>query len=283
MEKVPPLEPERVRILRFFVCYDGARYAGYQCQPHALTVQGRLNEAWRLLSRGEEPAFHACSRLDAGVHAYKFILHLQTASLLEPEEVLRGMNGILADLGSPDIGVVSVDEAPAGFHARFHAQGKHYRYLLWHGRGNHPLLTRRAWRLRTRECPYERLPEALSHFVGKRDFAAFRAQDCAAKTTVREIRRIDCWEHPLFAEMRVVDVWGNGFLKNMIRNIVGSAIDAASGKLASALLVEAFAHGDRTRVGQCAPAHALTLMDVYYDDAEFQGAAARGARMLPPI
>jgi tRNA pseudouridine38-40 synthase len=231
--------------------------------------------------RGEDPVLFGCSRLDAGVDANHFVLNFFTREegLGSDEAILRSLNGILhSKMGLP----VSVDEvarAEPDFNARFDAHGKHYRYLVWYGFRQHALLTPRSWAVRSRTAPGS-LGEILGEFVGLRDFAAFRASDCTAKNTVREIRAIRAWSHPRFPELTVLDFFGEGFLKNMIRNLVGTSVDCATGKLGLADIRAAFSHRDRERTGQCAPAHGLTLERVYYEVAEYERDAATGVPFL---
>ncbi|MFZ9520077.1 MAG: hypothetical protein ACO3A4_06315, partial [Silvanigrellaceae bacterium] len=116
------------------------------------------------------------------------------------------------------------------------------------------------------------LNEALQCCVGNLDFSAFRASDCTAKSTIRRIERIAVTRDDLYPEALVLDFWGEGFLKNMIRNITGTAVEIAIGRLEADTFLEAFKHCDRTRVGQCAPAHALTLQRVFYNPDEWKTA-----------
>jgi tRNA pseudouridine38-40 synthase len=156
--------------------------------------------------------------------------------------------------------------------------GKHYRYLLWHGFGQH-VLTSRAWHVKSSQ-PLEKLCFILKEFEGTHDFAGFRAADCTAKTTVRRVFKIDSWCHPQYSQLMIVDIWGEGFLKNMIRNMVGTAVEMAIGKRKKDTITEAFQHKNRQLVGTCAPGKALTLMEVFYNMEKLQHNIARGARHL---
>lgn len=267
--------------LRLDLSYAGKSFAGYQSQPHANTVQDTLREMWRIY-RGEDPNLYGCSRLDAGVDANHFVLNFFTfqKGLADDNAVLRSLNGILhSHMGVP-VSIEAVSRAIPSFNARFDAHGKHYRYLLWYGFRQHALLTPRCWLVRSRTAP-ERVEEVLCHFVGTHDFSAFRASDCTAKNTVRTIRSIRTWRHPRFEELTVVDFFGEGFLKNMIRNIMGTAVDCATGKLSHEALLDAFSHGNRgLNRGQCAPAHGLSLERVYYDEQEYTSHADHGVSFL---
>jgi tRNA pseudouridine38-40 synthase len=272
--------PPGTRNIKMVLSYHGAAFHGYQIQPNGITVQEVLIKAWNTLT-GEHPTFYGCSRLDAGVHANEFVLNLYSATTLPWDRLVRALNGIIANHFRVPLRIYKASEADPFFNARFDAAGKHYRYLLWKGMSEHALLVPRCWNLRSKQNP-RGLATALHHFEGTRDFAAFRAQDCAAKTTVRTIQRIDCWQHPRFDECSVIDVWGEGFLKNMIRNIVGTAVDVSLGKFPPTDIESAFSHGVRSLVGQCAPAHALSLERVFYGEDELLSSAQLGARNFIP-
>jgi tRNA pseudouridine38-40 synthase len=247
---------------------------GYQSQPHGVTVQDTLSKAWEVMTK-ESTTLYGCSRLDAGVHANQYFVNLYTRSQRSLEEIYRALNGILRSQLGANISIYNAKEVEPDFNARFDTLGKHYRYRLWYGRGHHAAHTPAAWPVRSRKFDFQILTQALSPLIGLHDFAAFRASDCTAKTTVRKIETIDVWCNALYPEAITIDVWGEGFLKNMVRNIVGTAVDAAVGKLCSTATSKALLHMDRTQIGQCAPAHALTLQRVYYD-AQQWAEALRG-------
>ncbi|MEY4064843.1 MAG: hypothetical protein RIR26_1051 [Pseudomonadota bacterium] len=260
-----------VRNIRLEISYRGEGFMGYQSQPHGVTVQDLISKAWLTLTR-ESTTLYGCSRLDAGVHATQFFINLYTRTERSCEDIARSLNGILRAQMNVAISVYEVSDVPPEFNARFDTLGKHYRYRIWYGRGHHAQLTTAAWAVRSRNFSSEALASSLNQAVGLHDFTAFRASDCTAKSTVRRIERIDVWPHPLYPEAMTIDVWGEGFLKNMVRNLVGTAVDVATGKLCSSAISDAFEHSERTRVGQCAPAHALTLQRVFYTAAEWEKA-----------
>ena len=266
--------------LKLTLSWNGEKFSGYQYQPHAFTVQEALTNSWKILNK-EVVSLCGCSRLDAGVHAQHYVLNFHTNTKLSEERILKGLNGILHSNLSLDISVYQAVFTHSDFHSRFHSKGKHYRYLIWHGYSEHAFLTKRCWHIRAK-LSLEDIKLALQQFVGKHDFAAFRSTDCAAKTTIRNIFDIDAWNHPIYPEMLIVDVWGDGFLKNMIRNIIGTSVEIATGKLPKDTITDAFIHKDRTRTGMCAPAWALTLMQVYYDKTDIEKAVNLSARSLLP-
>ena len=274
------MENKEYRNLKLILSWNGEKFHGYQYQPHVFTVQEALTKTWETLTK-ETVTLCGCSRLDAGVHAQYYVLNFHTITQLTEERIIKSFNGILhANLGL-DISVYKVEFVDSSFHSRFHSTGKHYRYLIWHGFSEHAILTKRCWHVRSKLSLNE-VKRNLDQFVGEHDFSAFRASDCSAKTTVRKIYKIDSWIHPVYPEMLIVDIWGDGFLKNMIRNIVGTSVDVASGKLDKNTITEAFTHLDRTKTGMCAPAWALTLMQVFYDKEEMNQQIQNDLNVLVP-
>lgn len=259
---------EGVRNLCLEISYRGEGFMGYQSQPHGNTVQDTLNKAWLTLTQ-ETTTLYGCSRLDAGVHAQQYFLNLFTRNTRDGEDITRSLNGILRSGMNTAISVYRCFEVSPDFNARFDTLGKHYRYRLWYGRGHHALLTPAAWAVRSREFNTVRLNQALQDCVGEHDFSAFRASDCTAKSTVRKIMKISVQQDGQYPESLCIDFYGEGFLKNMIRNLIGTAVEVAIGKLPQNSVKSAFEHLERTRVGQCAPAHALTLERVFYAQEEW--------------
>lgn len=275
---IRPIPPAGHRNIKLEISYDGRAFSGYQFQPHARTVQETLTQAWQQLTR-EQVLLFGCSRLDAHVSANHFVINLYTKTEHSCDRILRSLNGILQTSIKAPISIYSCADADPNFHARFDTVGKHYRYLVWYGRGNHALLGPHSWQVRSNTAP-NNLARILAMFEGSKNFAAFRAQDCTAATTERTIHRVDVWPHPRLQELTVIDFWGDGFLKNMIRNIVGTAIDVATDKLPISSIEAAFHHGIRAQVGQCAPAHALTLEKVYYSQEEYAHDHHNAVRIL---
>ena len=169
---------ERVIFLR--VAYDGTHYSGWQIQPETPTVQGVLTEAVAAMDGCPVKVFGA-SRTDAGVHATGQGASFTTVSTIPLKGYLRGLNTLLPD----DIAVREVREMPAGFHARFSARGKRYRYRLWNEIAPEPLECRRAWH-RHGPLSTEAMARAAAHLVGRHDFQSFRAAGCDREHAVRD-------------------------------------------------------------------------------------------------
>ena len=245
------------------ISYHGAGFRGYQVQPNVKTVQGVLQQALQILLR-EQVVLYGCSRLDSGVHAMHFVLNFRTKSNLECDRILSSLNGIFHSHLNEAISVYKVWDAPLEFHARYSALGKWYRYLVWQGRPENALLTTQSWNVRARCLDLPLLCRTANAFMGTHDFGGFRASDCTAKTTTRTIHSVVATQDSTFPEWIVIDIKGDGFLKNMIRNIVGSCVDVAVGRKSQEGILNALQTGERALAGQCAPGHALTLMRVYY-------------------
>lgn len=267
------------RVLRLQVEYSGARFAGWQAQPGARTVQGELERALAVVLR--EPAkVQGASRTDAGVHALGQMASLETTSPIEPARLLRSVNALLDD----DVRVVAVDEAPAGFHARFAASGKHYRYRLLNRPAASAVEAATSWHVPT-PLDVDLMQAAGDALVGRHDFTCLAARASASdprpseRDCVRTISSVRVSRQalpsafdgppgvPVDEPMLVVDVVGDGFLYKMVRTIVGTLVLAGKGRLAPAAVTSLLASGDRRLAGPTAPAHGLFLVRVLYEDA----------------
>jgi tRNA pseudouridine38-40 synthase len=173
-----------------------------------------------------------------------------------PVQAFRdGLNAFLP----PDIAVRHAVEVPAEFDPRRDAKGKHYRYTILHAPCRAPLARLYAWHLR-KPLDLERMRQAAAFFVGEHDFASFRTSGCAAKTTVR---RIDAVEVCREGEYLHVDVHGSGFLRNMVRIMVGTLVEAGSGRIPPDRVRQCLEEPGCS-AGPTAPPHGLCLMKVYY-------------------
>ena len=247
---------ERRRV-KLAVAYDGTAYAGWQLQPNAATVQSVMEGALaRIL---QEPVrLRAAGRTDAGVHAREQVVDFADAGRRELETVVRGGNALLP----PDIRVLSAEMVPEPFDARRHATEKEYRYFLYLSPVASPFLARYAWHI---EAPLEldAVREGLSHLVGEHDFTSVRGQGCTAKSPVRTILRAEAARHDV-PGLWSIDVAGGGFLRHMVRNIVGTVVDAGKGKHPPETVGEILRARNRSVAGVTAPPHGLFLWRVAY-------------------
>ena len=244
-----------MRRIHLIIEYDGTGYAGWQRQSNALAVQQVLEERLERLT-GERVVVHGASRTDAGVHALGQSAHFDTESRIPGEKFSYALNALLPR----DIRVRASADAPDGFHARFSSRGKRYRYLFYDA--PHAGALNRN----THAHSIYRLDDALMRreaaaLVGTHDFAAFAASGSAVKDTVRTIWRADVTRD---GDVVMLMIAGSGFLYNMVRLIAGTLMGVGAGKLEPGALRRAIETGDRLDLGVTAPAHGLTLMEVYY-------------------
>ena len=159
-----------MRTIRMRIAYRGTRYHGFQRQPNAQTVQGTLEQQLSRVLNGQTGVF-GCSRTDTGVHANEFVLHFHTEREIRCKNLVRALNGYLPD----DISVLSAEDAPADFHARFDCRGKEYLYRIHCHESKNPFLTDLAFHYR-RPLDLEKLKPAAQAVVGTHDFHSFCAQ-----------------------------------------------------------------------------------------------------------
>lgn len=246
-----------MRRVRLTICYDGTAYHGFQVQPNGVTIQSALEEALgRLL--GETVRLRAAGRTDAGVHAREQVVDFADSGKRPPETIVRGGNALLPS----DIRILAAEEAAASFDARRDAKEKAYRYFLFLDPVASPFFARHAWHIE-RPLDLAAMRAGLAHVVGEHDFSSFRGQGCTAKTAVRTIFRAELPPAGV-PSLHAIEIAGSGFLKHMVRNIVGTLADIGRGKYPPERMGEILSLRDRTRAGPTAPPHGLFLWAVRY-------------------
>ena len=246
--------PERK--LKLVLSYDGSDFHGWQEQPKVRTVQGALQDALAQMT-GVRPCTRGASRTDAGVHAEGQVVTFKTESSIEAHAFRRGLSALLR----PDVVVVEAEEVPDDFDAQRSARGKHYRYRVLVSPQPSPTRRRLTWHV-PQALDLEAMRRAAQDLVGTHDFAAFRSADCAQKTTVRSVTRLDL--SPDADELRF-DVEGTAFLMNMVRILVGTLVDVGRGKIPAEQIAGIRDGLDRRKAGRTAPPHGLTLVRVFYE------------------
>ncbi len=245
-----------MRTIKLTIEYDGTNYAGWQIQPNGLAVQQVIEEAlYRLLN--EKVRLRSSGRTDAGVHARGMVAAFQTTTNLPLKAYVEGTNRFLP----PDIAVLDASDTPAGFKPIGDALAKLYRYTILTTPIRSPLHRFHAWHIRE-TLDLDAMQEAARHFIGTHDYAAFRASNCAAKTTVRRIDSVSVTRSDDFI---IIDVIGGGFLKNMVRVMAGTLVDIGRGRFNPAHVAWLLQDRDRKKAGVTAPACGLCLMKVYYE------------------
>lgn len=254
---------KQYRIIKLTISYDGTNYSGWQKQRNVKTVQGEIERCLCTMTT-EEISLHGAGRTDAGVHALAMTAHFTSLSRLSCRALLAGLNSMLPF----DIRILSVIEAAPDFHARFSATGKKYRYTIYNGAIQSPMDRLYAHHVKTR-LDRTAMRQCLPPLIGTHDFSSFENTGTRDKSVttgrgaVRTIHSADLLEEA--KDKIILEFAGDGFLKNMVRNLAGTIIDAGKGKITAKDVVEIVQAKDRTKARETAPAHGLSLVEVFYD------------------
>lgn len=249
--------------LKLTLEYDGSAYVGWQVQPNGPSIQSRVELALRELL-GQPIAIVAAGRTDAGVHARGQVVAFDAPRELPLKAYWKGLNSLLPD----DISVVAAESVDAAFDPRRWARGKRYRYRISNRPTRSPLLRHTRWEVFT-PLDARAMQEAARCLLGRHDFQAFRASDCQARHAVRELTRVEI-EGEGGAQLELV-FEGTAFVKNMVRNLVGSLVEVGRGRHPASWLAAVLAGRDRTRAGPTAPPHGLCLEAVFYGAGPREG------------
>jgi tRNA pseudouridine38-40 synthase len=235
--------------------YDGSDYHGWQVQPGLPTIQAALEAVIAQVSQQHANVIGA-SRTDAGVHALGQVAGFTTTATLSAPEWLRALNGLLP----PDIAVRTVEATPDHFHARFHAKSKLYRYRIIMRSHRSALERHRAW-----QTPYpldaELMRTASTSLAGRHDFSSFQGSPTDTDNPVCNVARVECLQS---LDELAIEIEADRFVKQMVRNIVGTLVEVGRGKLQAGVVTEIIAARDRTKAGPTAPPQGLYLVHVDY-------------------
>lgn len=239
------------------ISYEGTNYSGWQVQPNGTAVQQVVEDALEHLLK-ERVQLRSSGRTDAGVHALAMAAAFTTSRELPLRAFVEGVNRFLP----ADIAVQTARIVPDGFKPITMAYAKQYRYTIINSPVRSPLDRLYSWQVRE-PLDLAAMEEAAGYFVGTHCFAAFRASNCVARTTVRRIDSVDITCHD---GKIIVDVTGGGFLKNMVRVMVGTLVDVGKGRFTPSQVRELLLEGDRKKAGSTAPACGLCLVEVIYPE-----------------
>jgi tRNA pseudouridine38-40 synthase len=250
-----------MRNIRLILAYDGTDFHGWQRQPDAPSIQEFLEGALHKLTGAPTPVCGS-GRTDAGVHASHQVANFHTASSIPCANFVKALNHLLP----PTVRIKAADDVAPNFHARYSARRKTYWYRILTTPVCSPLL----WRLVCHHPYYLnrlRMGQAAGLLLGEHDFTSFAAADAQedeeTKSNVRVIFRSRLLWRPR-SSMLLYSVTGSGFLRYMVRNIVGTLIDVGRGRLEPSDIVSILAARDRAQAGPTAPAQGLCLMKVEY-------------------
>jgi tRNA pseudouridine38-40 synthase len=248
-----------MRKLRFEVAYDGAGFNGWQVQPDLPTVQGVLEDVIGKIE-GKPVRVIGSGRTDAGVHALAQVAAVSLENPIPPDNFRRAVNRLLP----ASVRVMRACEAPEDFHPRFHARRKTYEYRVFRDEVCPPFgrrfLLHYPYRL---DEPAMIAAAPLLH--GQHDFTAFAAADDKDALNASKVRTIFCSALDRVEKMLVYRITGSGFLKHMVRNIVGVLLEVGKGNLNSRDVLARLAPASGIRPGPTAPANGLFLISVEYD------------------
>jgi tRNA pseudouridine38-40 synthase len=243
---------------KIVVAYDGTGFVGWQRQASGVTVQALIEDALQPLE--DRPVtVHGAGRTDAGVHAVGQVASFTLTRDIDAGSVVRALNFRLP----PDVRVLSAAEAPPAFHARFDARAKTYRYRIWTGDVVSPFERRYVWHV-PGPLDVAAMASAAELFEGRHDFAAFQAAENNASSTERTLQFSRLVSAP--PPQIVYEVSGDGFLRHMVRTMVGSLVEVGRGRRRPEWIRDVVGSRDRREAGPTAPAAGLFLMGVHYDE-----------------
>lgn len=239
------------------LAYDGAGFHGWQSQPGQRTVQDEARAVLQRIVR-HPVNLHGASRTDAGVHAAGQVASFLTSATIP----LEGLRRAIAHYLPKDLALVSIREVPADFHASRAALGKLYRYRIFAAEAR-PVTQRaqqHAWHV-WQPLDFAAIEDAARRMVGTHDFAGFASSGSPRLTTVRTVRRVQA---RVLGRELLIDVEGDGFLYNQVRNMVGTLYEIGRGRWKPKQVEEILATRDRRLAGMTAPANGLCLQWVRY-------------------
>lgn len=239
--------------------YDGTDFHGWQMQGDLRTVQGELTNALSQID-GRPVIVHGSGRTDAGVHARGQVASVNLQKHITAEKLRAAING---NVGK-DLRAMAVETVTDDFHARYSALDKTYRYRIVNDRVISPFLVRYAHH-EARPLNVERMTEVARLFLGEHDWTAFSSAQSDSETKTRTITRLDVSEH-CDEGSRIIDVsvTAEGFLRYMVRSIVGTLMAVGRDELSAEMVQRAIDYGGRILAGATAPACGLTLISVRY-------------------
>lgn len=246
--------------MRYLMCfsYDGSKYNGYQKQIRKKTVQGELESALTKINSEKSVSIFASGRTDAGVHAYNQRAHFDLDKEIPCSKLRQSLNGLIPN----DIYVKSICEVNDDFHARFNVKAKEYVYKINMGPYN-PIEKDYVFQY-GKKLDIPEVERALKYIEGTHDFRSFVKIDEEKDDYERTIVQASLVRDTKNVNYITISLLGTGFMRYMVRNIVGLLIEIGEGKYKSEDIISILEAKDRKQAGICAPACGLYLKDVYY-------------------
>jgi tRNA pseudouridine38-40 synthase len=243
--------------IRLKISYDGTNYSGWQIQNNARTIQGEIEKALKKILK-EKVRVIASGRTDAGVHAKGQVANFKTKNNIPLKQLKAALKANLPN----DISILSIKETHSRFQAQYDAKSKVYMYTILNSAIDDPFTARYYHKVLYRlDIPC--MSKVATELIGVHDFKAFQAKSAFSKIqdTVRTIKKIKVYKKGRFI---YIIIEANGFLHNMVRNIVGTLLDIGRGALPKNSIKHILRSKDRKKAGPTAPAKGLTLIKVKY-------------------
>ena len=246
--------------MRYFITfsYDGSKYSGYQKQPRMRTIQGELEKALKQINAGKAVCVSASGRTDSGVHALNQCAHFDLNTDITCPKLKQALNSLIPS----DIYIKSVHETEDDFHARFNVKAKEYIYKI--NMGNYNPIEKDYVFQYNKKLDIPEMERALKYLEGTHDFRSFVKIDEEKEDYTRTIVQTSLIRDLKNVNEITVSLLGTGFMRYMVRNIVGTLIEIGEGKYKSEDIIKIIEMKDRTKAGICAPACGLYLKDVFY-------------------
>lgn len=244
-----------MRNIKLIIEYEGTNYAGWQIQKNAKSIQGTLESALKRII-GEKGRLISCGRTDSGVHAIGHVVNFKTKSKIPLSNLQRGLNSILPR----DIVIKEVKEVALNFNSRFDAKSKVYRYTILN-RSYPQALCRNYFYYVPYKLDLNTMKREAKCLVGRHDFKSFQAADKKERSSIRTIKKLEVERKKDVIE---VEIEADGFLYNMVRNIVGTLIEIGRGRFKAGSMKKILKAKNRDLAGPTAPARGLCLVEVKY-------------------
>lgn len=241
--------------IKLTIEYDGTNYSGWQKQPNANTIQEEIEKAIEK-AIGEKITIIGAGRTDSGVHGKGQVANFITDSSIPGAKFKYAINRYLPE----DITIIGSKEVEKSFHSRYDSLGKKYKYLIYNAPIKSPLLRNYTYYV-PYKLDFQKMNEAKDYFIGKHDFAAFMASGSDVDDTVRNIYYDSL---NTCNNIIVFEIYGDGFLYNMVRIIVGTLVDVGIGKISPQDIIDILKSRDRKNAGHTAPPEGLYLEKVCY-------------------
>lgn len=245
-----------MRNFKIIIEYDGTSYHGWQRQKNERTIQEEIEKAL-LTMTGKKTVLTASGRTDAGVHALGQVANFHCDTDLSPQAFQNGLNSLTKN----DIVIISCDIVDESFHSRFDAKSKTYNYRILNRNLPAAINRQYVWFIR-KTLDLVSMRHATRHIIGTHDFKAFEGTGSPRSHTTRCVIKADIVEQE--NGLIVFEIEADGFLRFMVRNIVGTLVDAGLGKITSDDFKKILLSKNRSMAGATAPPHGLFLMKVKY-------------------